>query len=147
MGAFEGNVALPIELISFSGKKSGQNNELYWTTASELNNDFFTIEKTLDGIYFEKVGTENGAGNSSQLLHYSLTDFNVRDNINYYRLIQTDFDGKSTTSNLISIDNRILESSKEIVLKVNILGQEVNDTYRGLVVIIYSDGSSIKIVQ
>ncbi len=138
---------LPIQLISFKGVQKGNDNELKWTTSSELNNDYFTIEKSLDGIIFEKVGTENGAGNSSQLLHYSLTDFNVRDNINYYRLVQTDFDGKSTTSNLISIDNRTLESSKEIVLKVNILGQEVNDTYRGLVVIIYSDGSSIKIVQ
>lgn len=147
MGAYENTVALPIQLISFTGKKSGENNDIYWSTASELNNDYFTIEKTLDGINFETVGFENGAENSIQSLDYSLTDFNVRKELNYYRLIQTDFDGKSTFSNVISIDNRTSSIEKEVIMTVNILGQEVNDTYRGLVVIVYSDGSSIKIVQ
>lgn len=147
MGAFEGVVALPIKLVSFTGKKSGTNNELKWTTASEQNNDFFTIEKTFDGIDFETVGLENGAGNSNEYLNYSLTDYNARKAVNYYRLKQTDFDGKYDFSEIISIDNSNDETSKEIVLKTNILGQEVNEFYRGIVVIVYSDGSSIKVIQ
>jgi|GEM_PF-2783097 len=138
---------LPIQLISFKGKKVGIDNELEWTTASELNNDFFTVERTYDGTIFETVGTQNGAGNSSDLLDYFLLDYNVRPVINYYRLKQTDFDGQSTFSDMISIDNTIIETSKVIVQKTNILGQEVNEHYRGLVVILYSDGTSIKVIQ
>lgn len=139
--------SLPIELLFFKGKKQGKYNELRWATASELNNDFFTVEKTLDGINFEIVRLENGAGNSIQYLSYQLVDYEVRNVINYYRLKQTDFDGKFEYSELISIDNSTDEVSKEITLITNILGQEVNKYYRGLVVIIFSDGTSIKMVQ
>ncbi len=138
---------LPIQLISFKGKKVGIDNELEWTTASELNNDFFTIERTYDGTIFETVGTQSGAGNSNALLDYFLIDYNVRPVINYYRLKQTDYDGQFTFSDVISIDNTDAKSSKLIVLKTNILGQEVNEHYRGLVVIVYSDGTSMKIIQ
>ena len=142
-----GATPLPIQLISFTGEKSGIDNELKWTTASELNNDLFTIERTYDGETFETVGTQNGAGNSITSLDYFLTDYNVRPVVNYYRLKQTDFDGQSTVSEVISIDNSKSNSSKVIVLKTNILGQEVNNNYRGLVVIVYSDGSSVKVIQ
>lgn len=140
-------VALPIDLVSFTGKKDGNNNALKWTTASELNNDFFTVEKTLGGEIFEIIGTENGAGNSNQYVDYSLVDYNVREVINYYRLKQTDFDGKYDFSEIIAIDNRVNTTSKEISLITNILGQEVNEFYRGIVVIVYSDGTSIKVIQ
>lgn len=146
-GAVDGAIALPIELVSFTGQKSGQNNELKWTTASELNNDYFTIEKTLDGTNFEVVGIENGAGNSNQYLDYSLIDYDVRNVLNYYRLKQTDFDGKYDFSELISIDNRTNIVSKEVSIITNILGQEVNEYYRGIVIIVYSDGTSIKVIQ
>ncbi len=138
-------VVLPIELVSFTGKKDRKNNELKWTTATELNNDFFTIEKTLDGTNFEIVGIENGAGHSNQYSDYSLIDYDVREVINYYRLKQTDLDGKYNFSEIISIDNRT--NNKEIAFITNILGQEVNENYRGLVVIVYSDGTSVKLIQ
>lgn len=146
-GAVDGAVPLPIELTSFIGHKDGKNNVLLWNTSTEQNNDFFTIEKTTDGENFEIVGTENGAGNSTQYLEYSLTDYNVREVINYYRLKQTDFDGKYTFSDVISIDNRTNTSNKEIVMITNILGQEVNEHYRGVVIIVYADGTSIKVIQ
>jgi hypothetical protein len=147
MGAFESVVALPIQLASFAVNANGRNNDLSWLTYSELNNDFFTIEKTIDGQYFEIVGNENGAGTTLNISNYILTDYNVQPVINYYRLRQTDYDGKTVVSDLISIDNSQIESSKEVVLKTNILGQEVNDFYKGLVVIVYSDGSSVKVIQ
>ena len=147
VGAYEGVSLLPIELVSFKGVKYGVNNNLIWETASELNNDFFSIEKTVDGVSFEVVGIENGAGTSLQTLDYILTDYKVRPIINYYRLKQTDFDGHSTLSEIIAIDNSVNVSSKEIIMKTNILGQEINEFYRGIVVIVYSDGSSVKVIQ
>lgn len=146
-GAVNGAVTLPIELVSFTGEKQGRNNELKWTTASELNNDFFTIEKTIDGENFEIVENMDGAGNSSQYLNYSLIDFDVDQVINYYRLKQTDFDGKYTFSPVISIDNRLNSEVKTISHVTNILGQEVNEFYRGVVIIVYSDGTSVKVIQ
>jgi hypothetical protein len=149
MGAFEGVVALPIELIGFSAYKKGMNNELSWSTFSEINNDFFSIEKTLDGIVYETVGEINGAGNSTNTLFYSLTDYDVRRTINYYRLKQTDFDGKNTYSKVVSVDNRSEadDSTKEIVTKMNLIGQEINESYRGIVLIFYSDGTTRKVIQ
>ena len=141
-------VGLPIELVLFEGKKLGLNNELIWRTQTEINNDYFTIEKTTDGVTFETVGTASGAGNSNTVLNYNLIDQNVQKVINYYRLVQTDTDGKNTVSNLISIDNREIESSVKVVSSItNVLGQEINDSYRGLIIITYTDGSSMKSIR
>lgn len=141
-------VGLPIELISFSGKKMGDYNELNWITHSESNNDYFTIEKTKDGLLYEMVGTQNGANNSNSIQNYSLIDQNIQKVINYYRLIQTDYDGKNKVSNLITIDNREVESTTKVISRTtNILGQEIDDNYRGLIIITYSDGSSMKTIR
>jgi hypothetical protein len=149
IGAFESNgVALPIKLISFSGEIDGRNNRLTWATESELNNDYFTIEKSINGSDFTVVGMENGAGTSTQFLQYEMMDNNVEKVINYYRLLQTDFDGKFTVSDLISIDNREGDTARgDVVLRTNTLGQEVNEMYRGLVIIVYSNGTSEKVIQ
>lgn len=95
--------SLPIELLSFTGKNNGNENILKWETASETNNNFFTIERSVDGIYFNEIGKINGAGNSTSVLNYSLVDNNPTNGINYYRLKQTDFDGKYKYSSPISV--------------------------------------------
>ena len=146
-GAGDQGVPLPIGLLSFSGKKSGQDNELNWSTATEKNNDFFTVEKTIDGKVFDVVGNVNGSGTTLQKMEYSLMDYNVEKTINYYRLKQTDFDGKTTTTDLISIDNTEKNKVKEISYMTNILGQEVNENFRGLVIIVYTDGTSEKVIR
>ena len=76
-GAVDGAVGLPIELVSFTGKKDGANNQLNWATASEKNNDFFTIEKTIDGENYEIVGNQDGAGSSNTYIEYMITYYNV----------------------------------------------------------------------
>ncbi|GEM_PF-5447054 len=138
-------VTLPIELLSFSAMKIGRSNEIQWTTLSELNNDYFTVEKANESFNFEMFGIVNGAGNSTECINYFLMDYNVQNAINYYRLKQTDFDGEFKYSSTISIDNRNLE--KEIISIVNILGEEVNENYRGVVLIHYSNGSTVKAIQ
>jgi len=79
------------------------NIELYWVTSNEINNDYFTIEKSNDGINFEIVEIILGAGNSDILLEYSFVDKNPINGISYYRLKQTDFDGKFEYSDIISV--------------------------------------------
>ena len=141
-------VNLPIELLYFKGSVYNSDNILHWSTASEDNNDYFTIEKTKDGIGWEIIDREPGAGNSSNQLYYSSVDENVESIINYYRLKQTDYDGKFKYSDIISIDNRRNLESKEVVKITNILGQEVDlQYYRGLVIIYYTDGSSNKMIK
>ena len=95
--------ALPIELVSFTGYNNGSVNILNWTTASELNNDYFTVERSFDGENFIPIGVVEGAGNSNTLLNYTLTDSNPQIGNNYYRLKQTDYDGKYTYSQIINI--------------------------------------------
>jgi hypothetical protein len=94
-----GSSPLPIELLSFDAKPNDNHVDLNWTTATEINNDFFTIEKSTDASTFESVGTVKGAGNSNTVLNYSMEDNNPVKGISYYRLKQTDFDGKFTYSN------------------------------------------------
>ena len=141
-------VGLPIELLEFSVVKKGEVNEIYWKTQTEINSDYFTVEKTINGINFEPIGTVNGSGNSNYDLNYVLIDQNVQKVINYYRLIQADIDGKKITSQLISIDNREIESTVKIVSTItNVLGQEVDENYRGFIILTYLDGSSIKTIR
>ena len=134
--------------MSFTVEKQGNSNELKWISLTEINNDYFTIEKSLEGDNFEIVGLINGAGNSTIKNEYELNDYKIEPVINYYRLKQTDFDGKSIYSELISIDNRIeVNKNREVKFKTNILGQIVDENYLGLVIVVYTDGNSIKIIQ
>jgi len=96
---------LPIELISFEGEAEDGNVVLKWITASETNNDYFTIEKSRDAFTYEVVTTVEGAGNSNTIQRYSATDINANHGVSYYRLKQTDFDGKYKYSNIIAVQN------------------------------------------
>jgi hypothetical protein len=147
IGSTSATNVLPITLVSFSGEKKENKNILNWTTASEINNAFFTIEKSYNGLDFDWVGTQEGSSPSTQIINYSLTDYNILERINYYRLKQTDFDGKFVYSNTISIDNRNDYSFKEIIGKTNLLGQEVDENYNGIVIVQYKDGTSRKYYQ
>ncbi len=94
---------LPIELSSFTGNCSGATRVLDWSTATESNNAYFTIEYSPDGINWQAIGTVPGAGNSSTTIAYSFTDRIYRAGTAYYRLQQTDLDGKFTLSSIISV--------------------------------------------
>jgi hypothetical protein len=84
---------LPIELISYSPEVKPDRINLNWTTGSEINNDYFTIERSRDLYGWEVMGFVEGAGNSSVPIDYSFSDLNPLDGLAYYRLKQTDFDG------------------------------------------------------
>lgn len=95
---------LPIELISFQAEPNGSVIDLKWTTASERNNDYFTIEKTVDGQSFKFVAENDAAGNSTTTHDYTAFDQNPYHGVSYYRLKQTDFNGQATYSELVKVD-------------------------------------------
>jgi hypothetical protein len=99
--------ALPVQLIYFAAEKKENDGYLTWATASEINNDHFDIERSVDGVTFVKVGTVAGHGNSNQTISYDYTDPNiVALNVStvYYRLNQVDIDGHSQYSNIAAVD-------------------------------------------
>jgi hypothetical protein len=95
---------LPIELLGFSGNCSNTSVQLHWATASESNNDYFTIERSADGTNFTEIGRVDGAGNSDQTLEYSFSDLTRYPENNYYRLKQTDFNGQASYSKIIVVN-------------------------------------------
>ena len=97
---------LPVTLSHFDAKYNSKTSvvELVWITSSEINNDFFTIEKSIDGETFEVVGIVKGAGNSSEIKSYNSLDKSPYIGTSYYRLKQTDFDGSFEYSDLVPVD-------------------------------------------
>lgn len=84
---------LPVVLLNFDTDCKDGLVELKWSTASEINNDFFVIEKSTDAINFFPIATVQGSGNSNSFISYSYADQNPNFATTYYRLKQVDFDG------------------------------------------------------
>jgi hypothetical protein len=101
---FSTPVALPVKLISFVAEINNGHVQLNWVTASEINNDYFTIEHSTDGVIFTSVNKIRGAGNSMHTLNYSSIHHPAIDGISYYRLKQTDYDGKISYSKIVAVD-------------------------------------------
>lgn len=95
---------LPVELLSFSATAENEKVNLKWVTASELNNDFFTVQHSIDGVEFTSLGNVAGQGTKQSATTYNYVDESPMAGINYYRLKQTDFDGTSSYSNIIAIN-------------------------------------------
>ena len=105
---------LPIELVSFNATlQSDKRVKLDWTTINEVNNDFFTVEKSIDAKNWEKVNSTSGAGNSITTINYVDFDNQPFKGVSYYRLKQTDFNGDYVYSEI-----RVIELKKELELRV-----------------------------
>jgi len=96
---------LPITLAEFDGYNNGAVNVLQWTTATEINNAWFTVEHAGNDGEFIEIGMVAGAGSSTEMNNYIFTDDQPFQHVTYYRLKQTDFDGTSTYSDIIQIAN------------------------------------------
>lgn len=112
-------VVLPVSLLSFEAMLRDTGVQLDWATATEENNEFFSIERSIDGRQFETIAIVEGAGNSTVELHYSYfdsfkTDFN---GFVYYRLSQTDYDGTRETFDMVAL--RIEAVASEPILFPN----------------------------
>ncbi len=94
---------LPVEMINFSARETNDGVQIEWSTASEINNDFFDVERSVAGDSWFVIGKTDGAGNSTSVHHYAFVDEIPLHGIIYYRIKQVDFDGSSEYSEIVSI--------------------------------------------
>ncbi|TVR78642.1 MAG: T9SS C-terminal target domain-containing protein [Chitinophagaceae bacterium] len=130
MGYESSSSTLPVKLLSFNASYNGTSVDIKWQTSVEINNDYFTVEKSSDGINFEIFETVQGMGNSTRTVSYHTEDFNPSSGTNYYRLTQTDFDGTSETFPIVAVN---LE--KEINFQINLFPNPSNnqDVYLNII--------------
>jgi hypothetical protein len=109
---------LPIELLFFNAEQTDDGVLCSWVTSTEINNDYFVVERSYDGKQYMELGRVKGAGNSSTTLNYSFLDRTVCQGLSYYRLKQVDYDGKTTYYNdrVVAVD---CKSRNPIVLRPN----------------------------
>jgi hypothetical protein len=127
-GGGAGGSPLPVELIHFDAQAAANHTaDLHWATASELNNNYFDVERSYDAIHWEWVGNVTGNGTTNQLTDYSFTDKSIAtsQNMAYYRLKQVDFDGAFEYSDIrvVRFDGRA--EMLEIAAYPNPFNQEV----------------------
>lgn len=94
---------LPVELVNFNAQMKRDGVKVNWTTATEINNDYFTVEKSTNGKEFRKIATIKGVGNSTELNEYDYFDNKPVLGVSYYRLKQTDLDGKFSYSPIVAV--------------------------------------------
>ena len=141
---------LPITLNSFSGKLLaglGNSIQLDWSTASEKDNNYFTLWRSLDGQTWEDITKVSGAGNSTELLTYQYIDRNIilpsiENNTIYYRLSQTDYDGTTEFFQIIPVE--IQAAKTHVVSRTNLMGQEVDQNHKGLIIETWNNGVTSK---
>jgi hypothetical protein len=106
-GGSGSEVLLPIKLVYFNAITSNGKVNTNWSTASQTNNNYFTVERAVDGVNFKALGTITGVANSNERLSYAFTDEEPLMGNAYYRLKQTDFDGKFEYSGIVAVLNAI----------------------------------------
>jgi hypothetical protein len=124
IGSATPSSALPITLLYFNAKEAAGSVQLKWATAQERTNDYFIIERSMDGANYEGIKTIAGAGNSNVILEYSYTDASISaEGKIYYRLKQADLDGKFTYS---SVQVVTLNGNE----KINVYPNPVRDQFK-----------------
>lgn len=137
-------ISLPVELIEFEGYPYQQWNVVKWSTASEHNSSYFDLEMSLDGFFWKSISIKEAAYNSNTEIKYYFVDYNLNE-LTYYRLNQYDIDGQFKIYGPISVFKQIKD--KKIVKYINLLGQEVSQQTKGLLLEIYDDGTIRKIIN
>ena len=141
---FGSGTPLPIDLVSF-GADVNENLDgviINWTVASQVNNDYYSIERSTDVESWESIGTMPGAGSNNEMMSYVYYDEQPLDGVSYYRLRQTDYDGKTEAFYPVSV--QIIRQPLEVVKRYNLMGQIVTESYNGIVIEQYTDGSIAK---
>lgn len=137
--------ALPIELLYLEGDKESDYNLIRWATATEHNTSHFIVEKSEDGYEWISIGQVIASQNSTQEIKYDIIDQSVKPIFNYYRLKQYDIDGVYQTYGPIQINNT--GKVVNILKRINLAGQDVNEDATGVVIEIYDDGSIKRIIK
>jgi hypothetical protein len=139
------SIALPVELVSFDVVNEDDYNIIKWVTISEYNSSHFILSHFIEGEDKTDLYVIPANGFTNETINYYTKHYYTNDETNYYTLFQYDLDGKYEVYGPISIDNRKIE--KRIVKKINLLGQTVDDYYRGIVIEVYDDGTTKKVYK
>ncbi|MBC7383990.1 MAG: T9SS type A sorting domain-containing protein [Bacteroidia bacterium] len=113
---------LPVRIKNFSAESSANSVVLNWFTASEVNNNGFEIERSINGKNFEKIGFVKGVGNSTKLNQYQFVDHTIAGKTTFYRLKQLDFDGIYECSEIITVS----EEDLSVIITPNPFINEIN---------------------
>ncbi|CAN5563839.1 hypothetical protein BH11BAC1_BH11BAC1_04170 [soil metagenome] len=120
IGPYSGGGSLPIKLNYFAATVVNGTVKINWVTSAEINNDYFTIERSSDGQTFTSIGKINGSGNSTSDIEYNSADDSPLKGTSYYRLMQTDYDGHSETFSPVVINmNDNSRANKIITVQPN----------------------------
>ncbi|MBS1558665.1 MAG: T9SS type A sorting domain-containing protein, partial [Bacteroidetes bacterium] len=138
---------LPITLSYFKAVLDNGVAKLVWETESELNNDFFTLERSADGNVFEPITTLKGAGTTSVTTDYSYIDENPLPGISYYRLKQTDFDRHETIAGIAFIENKGEGFSFNVYPNPVSSGENLNSNFSGSAIIYDALGQPVLMVN
>lgn len=131
---------LPVELIKFTADRDGTVVTLRWTTASETNNNYFTIYRSKDLKTWENIGRVVGSGNSNTLRYYTFSHIETdRSKVYYYKLTQTDFNGDWEQLEVIPLVQGV--KNKKLITEVTIDGKPVPKDFVGIRIKIYDDGT------
>jgi len=118
---------LPVNLLSFDAEKDNGGNLISWTTASEINNDYFEIQRSNDGITYEVIATVKGNGTTNQINNYSAFDTRAIDGVVYYRLKQVDYDGAFQYSKVVALyDAQSITLFKSGEKSVSVMGENLS---------------------
>jgi hypothetical protein len=149
------NAPLPIQLVSFNADCDSGKVLLKWVSATETSNDFYTIDRSSDGVNFQTVAKVKGAGTSSTPNYYSCIDYSPLPGTSYYRISQTDFDGNTTIKDIIpftecgnnpntinaynangviNINANSTINDNYIITLYNVLGQQIINEYRPVLI-------------
>lgn len=129
IGSRTGNNPLPITLRSFTAEPKADEVLVNWETVSEVNNDFFTVERTTNGIDFEEVATVDGAGNSNFPLEYQISDDDPLPDLSYYRLKQTDYDGQFEYFKMVPVQFEQNNLLQEVTISPNPFSSDLTIKY------------------
>lgn len=134
-------ISLPVELIDFVGHNEGTSNILKWSTATETNNDYYTVQRSADMLEWTDLGTVPAVGTTQTRLDYDFIDLDFEQGVNYYRLKQTDMDGTSQLLRTVAIDNS--KTDDTVTRRINYMGQEAGMEYQGFVIEYHERGKPI----
>ena len=109
---------LPVVLTNINTNCNEKGAEIEWTTQSEINNDYFVIEKSFDGVEFKEISQIEGAGNSNEIINYNFIDNNNYGQT-YYRISQTDYNGTSEVFKIVSANCTNTNKADNIILYPN----------------------------
>jgi hypothetical protein len=99
---------VPVTWLSVSGTNKNNDNYIYWSTTTELNNGYFVVERTADGTHYTAIGKVNAAANADMVHNYSFVDDNVQETVYSYRIKQVDVDGRFSYSKVITIKSELI---------------------------------------